>query len=194
MLGLMLVALAAVACAPASDEQSSASDEAAPLQREYDRRLLRAGQRLDMPESDLSLVVPEGWEAKTMSFEPLPAGSVADQMPFGAIRGIYVYPLDSGDPRYVKAYTGCPYTTWPGFQESPELEYVEPDEYLSARGIGRVMMEREPGGARSLTFTVDRTPGAMFIDLMLKPSQDGTTTAAEIRDALVDCGLDFPAQ
>jgi hypothetical protein len=41
---------------------------------------------------------------------------------------------------------------------------------------------------------VDRSPGAMLIDLALAPSQDGTTTPGEIRAALQDYGLDLPAQ
>lgn len=191
---LLVTGVAAVGCSPSRAEPSVRQSEPAATQAVRDRRLLRAGQRIDMPESTVSLVVPADWEAKMMTFDPLPEGAVPAEMPFGATRGVFVYPLDSKNPRFAKLYTGCPGTSWPALRDSGNVKYVSPNTYFTDRGVNRISVDETPDGVRSLLLMVDRTPGAMLIDLALAPSQDGTTTPEEIRAALQGCGLNLPAQ
>ena len=191
---LVVTSVVSVACSQRSKESSAQRPAVTATQAVRDRLLLKAGQRIDMPESDVSLVVPAAWEAKMMTFEPLPKGAVAAEMPFGATRGVYVYPLDSGDPRFAKIYTGCPGTSWPDLKDSGTVSHVAPDAYLTDRGVNRIMVEESGDGVRSVLLMVDRRPGAMLIDLALAPSKDGTTTPDAIHAALQDCGLDFPTQ
>jgi hypothetical protein len=181
-------------CSSTPAQIPSVQPETTAAQGVREQRLLRSGERIDMPESDVSLVVPAAWEAKTMLIDQPPAGEVADEAPFGAARGVYAYPLDAKDPRFAKVYTGYQGTTWPPLKESGNVIYLAPDAYLKARGVNRIMFDEKSDGVRKLLLMVNRRPGGMLVDLALAPTEEGTTTAREIRDALQDCGLDFPAQ